>query len=143
MLPGRAASRQFSSPVAWTWPTLEGSGRSRQGTWTATLYQWNPNVTLLRTNVEENTRMGKMMAAAENAATAPVAILLPLKGVSMLDGVSPNGEAGAFWDPETDQACYDAIKGHLKPGIPVIEMDNNINDPAFADKATQLLLDML
>jgi len=25
----------------------------------------------------------------------------------------------------------------------VIEMDNNINDPAFADKATQLLLDVL
>ena len=46
------------------------------------LYQWNPNVTLLRTNVEENVRMGEMLAAAANAATAPVAILLPLKGVS-------------------------------------------------------------
>ena len=107
------------------------------------IYQWNPNVTLLRTNVDENTRMGEMIAAAANAATAPVAILLPLKGVSMLDSESPDGEAGKFWDPEADQACYDAIKGNLKPGIPVIEMDNNINDPAFADKATQLLLDML
>ena len=107
------------------------------------LYQWNPNVTLLRTNVEENTLMGEMIAAAANAATAPVAILLPLKGVSMLDSESPNGEAGKFRDPEADQACYDAIKGNLKPGIPVIKMDNNINDPTFADKATQLLLDML
>ncbi len=107
------------------------------------LYQWNPNVTLLRTNVEENTRMGEIIAAAANAATASVAILLPLKGVSMLDSVSPDGEAGAFWDPEADQACYDAIKSNLKPGIPVIEIDNNINDPEFVDKATQLLLDML
>ena len=44
------------------------------------LYQWNPNVTLLRTNVEENVKMGEMIAAAANAATAPVAIVLPLQG---------------------------------------------------------------
>ena len=49
------------------------------------LYQWNPNVTLLRTNVAENQKIGAMLAAAANAATAPVAILIPLKGVSMLD----------------------------------------------------------
>lgn len=102
------------------------------------LYQWNPQVTLLRTDVEENTRMGEMIAAAANAATAPVAIVLPLKGVSMLDS-----EGGNFWDPEADQACYDAIKKNLKPGIPVIEMDNNINDPEFSDKCAKLLLDML
>ncbi len=102
------------------------------------LYQWNPQVTLLRTDVEENTRMGEMIAAAANAATAPVAIVLPLKGVSMLDS-----EGGDFWDPEADQACYDAIKKNLKPGIPVIEMDNNINDPEFSAKCAKLLLDML
>jgi uncharacterized protein (UPF0261 family) len=102
------------------------------------LYQWNPQVTLLRTDGEENTRMGEMIAAAANAATAPVAIVLPLKGVSMLDS-----EGGDFWDPEADQACYDAIKKNLKPDIPVIEMDNNINDPEFSDKCATLLLDML
>jgi uncharacterized protein (UPF0261 family) len=102
------------------------------------LYEWNPNVTLLRTNVEENTRIGEMIAAAANAATAPVAILLPLRGVSMLDS-----EGGDFWDPEADQACYDTIKKNLKPGIPVIEIDHNINDPEFADKVAETLLDML
>ncbi|MDH7485716.1 MAG: Tm-1-like ATP-binding domain-containing protein [Anaerolineae bacterium] len=102
------------------------------------LYQWNPNITLLRTNVEENIRIGEMLAAAANAATGPVAILLPLRGVSMLDS-----EGGAFWDPEADHACYQAIKRHLRPGIPVIEMDHNINDPEFADKAAEVLLQML
>ncbi len=102
------------------------------------LYQWNPNVTLLRTNVEENTRIGEMIAAVANAATAPVAIVLPLKGVSMLDS-----EGGDFWDPEADQACYDAIKQNIRPGIPLIEMDDNINDPEFADKVAETLLDML
>jgi uncharacterized protein (UPF0261 family) len=102
------------------------------------LYQWNPNVTLLRTNVEENTRIGEMLAAAANAASAPVALLLPLKGVSMLD--SPGGQ---FWDPAADQACFQAIKKNLKPGIPVIEIDANINDPEFSEAVARTLLSML
>ena len=116
----------------WAMDTVPEKYRSRK------LYQWNPNITLLRTNVEENRRIGEMIAAAANAATAPVAILIPLRGVSQLD--SPGG---AFWDPQADQACFEAIKKDLKPGIPVIEMDNNINDPEFADRAAETLLDML
>jgi uncharacterized protein (UPF0261 family) len=102
------------------------------------LYEWNPNVTLLRTNIVENKRMGEMIAAAANTASAPVVILIPLKGVSMLD--SPGGR---FWDPQADQACFEAIKANLKPGIPVIEMDNNINDPEFSGKVAETLLDLL
>jgi len=102
------------------------------------LYEWNPNVTLLRTNVEENIKMGRMLAEAANASSAPVVILVPLKGVSMLD--SPGGR---FWDPEADRACFETIKKNLKPGIPVIELDHNINDPEFADKVAETLLEML
>jgi uncharacterized protein (UPF0261 family) len=102
------------------------------------LYEWNPNVTLLRTNVEENVRIGELIAAAANAATAPAAILLPLGGVSMLDS-----EGGRFWDPEADRACFDAIQRNLKPGILVIELEHNINDAAFADRAADTLLEML
>jgi len=102
------------------------------------LYEWNPNITLLRTNVEENIAIGKMIARAANESKGPVAIMIPLKGVSMLD--SPGN---AFWGPEADGACFKAIKDNLKPGIPVIEMDVNINDPEFADKAVELLLGMM
>ena len=102
------------------------------------LYQWNPNVTLLRTNVEENSRIGQMIAAAANEATTPVAIMLPLRGVSMLDS-----EGGRFWDPEADGACYEAIKKKLKPGIPVYELDHNINDDAFAEAVANKLLEYL
>ncbi len=102
------------------------------------LYEWNPNVTLMRTNVAENIKIGEMIAAAANAATAPVAILLPLKGVSMLD--SPGGR---FWDPEADRACFEAIKHNVKANIPVIELDYNINDPEFSGKVAETLLEML
>lgn len=103
-----------------------------------TLYRWNPNVTLLRTNAEENARIGAMIAAAANASRAPVAIVLPLKGVSMLD--SPGGE---FWDPAADQACFDAIKQQVKPGVPVIELDYNINDAEFSAAVAETLLDLM
>jgi uncharacterized protein (UPF0261 family) len=116
----------------WALSTVPEKYRNRN------LYQWNPNVTLMRTNVEENRIMGKMIARAANESEGPVAILLPLKGVSMLD--SPGN---AYWDPEADRACYDAIKANVKPGISVIELDNNINDPKFAAKAAETLLGML
>jgi uncharacterized protein (UPF0261 family) len=116
----------------WGMNSVPEKYRSRQ------LYQWNPNITLMRTNFEENTRIGEMIAEAANAATAPVAILIPLKGVSQLD--SPVGE---FWDPKVDRACFDAIINNLKQGIPVIEMDHNINDPEFADRVAGTLLAML
>jgi uncharacterized protein (UPF0261 family) len=116
----------------WAMDTVPEKYRARN------LYQWNPNVTLMRTSVEENAAMGAMIARAANASTGPVAILLPLKGVSQLD--SPGNP---FWDPDADGACYDAIKSNLKPGVPLIEMDANINDPAFADRAVGILLGMM
>ncbi|MFN8445562.1 MAG: Tm-1-like ATP-binding domain-containing protein [Caldilineaceae bacterium] len=101
------------------------------------IYEWNPQVALMRTNVEENQRIGEMIAAAANASSGPVAILLPLKGVSMLDS-----EGQPFWDPAADAACFEAIKRNVKPTVHVIEMENNVNDPAFADKAVELLLEL-
>ncbi len=102
------------------------------------LYEWNPNVTLLRTNVEENKKMGEMIAAAANLSIGPVVIILPLKGVSMLDS-----EGERFWDPAADLACYNAIRQNLRPGIEVIESNSNINDPEFADLCANTLLKLL
>jgi uncharacterized protein (UPF0261 family) len=102
------------------------------------LYKWNPNVTLMRTNPEENAELGRILAEKANKSTAPVAFFLPLKGVSMLD--SPGKE---FWWPEADKALYDAIKEHLRSDIPVYEMDNNINDDEFADAIADKLLEFL
>lgn len=103
-----------------------------------TFYRWNPNTLLMRTNVEENRRIGEMLAKAANQATAPVAVLVPLRGVSMLD--SPGRE---FWDPETDAACFEAIRATLRPGIEVIELDVHINDQEFAERAVETLIRML
>ncbi len=101
-------------------------------------YEWNPSVTLMRTNVEENRQMGQVFAEKANAAKGPVAFLIPLRGVSILDG---DGER--FCDREADQAMFDAIKAHLRADIPVVEVDCNINDAAFAERAVAMMLGLI
>jgi uncharacterized protein (UPF0261 family) len=102
------------------------------------LYEWNPTVTLMRTTAEENARLGRIFAAKLNAARGPARVLIPLKGFSMLD--SP-GER--FWDPQADAAFVAALRAELRPEVPVEELDANINDQQFADRAAALLLEML
>jgi len=101
-------------------------------------YEWNPNVTLMRTTPQENEEMGRILAEKANAASGPVAFFLPKQGVSILD--SPGNE---FWWPEADRALFDAIKRHVRADIPVHELDNNINDDAFAQAVTAQLLAFL
>ncbi|MDP6543772.1 MAG: Tm-1-like ATP-binding domain-containing protein [Phycisphaerae bacterium] len=103
-----------------------------------TFYPWNPEITLMRTNVEENRRMGEIFAEKANAATGPTAFLLPLKGVSILDG---DGEM--FCDRQADQAIFDAIKAGVRDDIEVAEIDCNINDPEFAAKAVEMMLALI
>lgn len=102
------------------------------------LYEWNPQVTLMRTNVEENQRLGEIFAKIANAAIGPVAFLLPLRGVSILDG-----DGQRFCDRQADQALFDALRTNVRSGIPVLEYDANINDPEFADIAVATMLKLM
>ena len=103
-----------------------------------TFYEWNPNVTLMRTTPEENQRMGEIFAEKLNAATAPVAVLIPLKGYSQLDL-----EGGPFFWPEANQAFISALKSSLRQDIPVTELDYDINAPEFSSQVAETLLTML
>lgn len=136
--PGKAAIPHLISPGCVDMVNFGGRQTVPERYKDRKFYEWGPSVTLMRTNVEENARMGKIMAEKANAAKGPVAFLIPLKGVSKLD--SP-GEL--FWWPEADRAMFDAIKTNVKPGIKVVELDCNINDPQFADTAVKMLLDMM
>ena len=95
-------------------------------------------MTLMRTNAEENRQMGEIFARKANAAKGPVAFLIPLRGVSMLDG-----DGQPFCDRAADQAMFDAIKKNLRPGISVVEVDHNINDPEFAAKAVEWIIQLI
>jgi uncharacterized protein (UPF0261 family) len=101
-------------------------------------YEWNPSVTLMRTNAEENRQMGEIFARKANAAKGPVDFLVPLRGVSMLDG-----DGQPFCDRAANQAMFDAIRKTLRPGIPFVELDHNINDPEFAAAAVEWIIQLI
>jgi uncharacterized protein (UPF0261 family) len=92
----------------------------------------------MRTNPEENAEIGRILAEKANRSEGSVAVLLPLRGVSILD--SPEGK---FWWPEANQALFRAIKENLRPDIPLEELDCNINDDAFAGAVTRKLISFL
>lgn len=98
-------------------------------------YPHNPNVTLMRTTPEENVRLGEIIAQKLNQSKAPVTVLIPLHGVSMIDN-----ESKPFHWPEANQALFDSLRKNLRKDIPVIEMECVINDPAFAERCANTLL---
>ena len=116
----------------WARSTVPAKFADRQ------FYEWNPNVTLMRTTSEENTELGRILAEKANKSSAPVAFFLPLQGVSVLD--SPGGE---FWQPAANEALFAAIKQNVRADIPVYELDTNINDATFAEAVVQKLLQFL
>jgi uncharacterized protein (UPF0261 family) len=101
-------------------------------------YEWNPAVTLMRTNAEENRRLGEIFAEKANAAVGPTAFLVPLRGVSILDG-----DGQPFCDRRADSAMFSALRERLRPEISFVEIDANINDEVFAKRAVEMLLELI
>jgi uncharacterized protein (UPF0261 family) len=91
------------------------------------LYKHNPTVTLMRTTPQECAELGRIIARKLNQAKGPVALFIPLRGVSMIAT-----EGGAFYDPEADKALIDNLTAGLQKNIEVHALDMDINDPRFA-----------
>ena len=95
-----------------------------------TLYEHNPQITLMRTTPEENTAMGKWIGGRLNEMTGPVRFYLPEGGVSLLDAPGQ-----AFHDPEANDALFKALEDTVQVTADrqLIRVPHNINDPEFAD----------
>ncbi len=100
-----------------------------------TFYPHNPQVTLMRTTPAECAELGRILAEKLNRYTAPVTFLIPRRALSI---ISAPGKP--FHDPAADDALYDALRRHLRPEIPILELDCEINDPAFARACADTLL---
>ena len=98
-------------------------------------YPHNPQTTLMRTTPDECARLGKILAEKINLSTGPVTVLLPLKAISVISAAGQK-----FYDPAADQALFDNLKASLRKDIPVVEMDCEINDAAFAEACANELL---
>jgi uncharacterized protein (UPF0261 family) len=102
------------------------------------LYRHNPSVTLMRTTPDECRVIGSRIAAQLNRATGPVVVLLPTRGVSMIDR-----EGQPFHDPAADAALFAALREDLRRDIRILELDAHVNDPEFAHALADELLALL
>jgi uncharacterized protein (UPF0261 family) len=107
----------------------------------------NVQNTLMRTNAQENERLGRLFAEKLNRSRGRVVVLLPLHGFSGNDraggprGVKMSGEPGAPWhDPAADRAFVAGLKAVADPRvIDIQELEAHINDPAFMRAAVAAL----
>lgn len=101
------------------------------------LYIHNPQVTLMRTTPDENRAFADFISDnLQGADPKRVSILLPLRGVSMID--APNMP---FYDPIADQALFERLMNRLEGKLDVVRVDAHINDESFADAVVKRFLE--
>ena len=110
--------------------------------------------TLMRLTRSEITKLGQIMADKANKATAPTAVVVPLKGWSAYDQINgpfccdSMGKMTEFrWhDPGTSEAFLASFEKQIdmsKSNLEVLKIDANINDQEFASAVAQTILEML
>lgn len=102
------------------------------------LHVHNPQVTLMRTTVDENRKCAQWIAAKLNRSVAPVTVLIPEKGVSALDAPGQ-----AFHDPDADAALFDTLEQSVNqtPMRVIRRLPYHINDREFSDALVQAFRD--
>lgn len=102
-------------------------------------YKHNPTVTLMRTTVAENKALGEILAKKLNMSKGKTTLMLPLKGVSMIDAPEQ-----PFYGKAEDEMLFETIRKHIdKNKVELVEMDNHINDDDFALAAAKKLVSYL
>ncbi len=101
------------------------------------LHKHNANVTLMRTTLEENVELGRIIGEKLANAGPTTVVMLPKRGLSAIDR-----EGQAFEDAAARRALYGAIEKSIG-ATPVVELDLHINDAAFAEAAANQLIEMM
>ena len=110
------------------WETVPERFRGRN------LYKHNPTVTLMRTTPDECAELGRIIARKLNAAAGPLTVFIPLRGVSAIDV-----EGMPFRDVAADAALFGELRAGLRPGLELVELDMEINDPRFGTAMAEKL----
>jgi uncharacterized protein (UPF0261 family) len=87
---------------------------------------------------EEMKAFARIIGEKLNKSKGPAHVLIPKQGWSEAD--KPGME---LFDPQTDQIFVDELKKMIKHTIPIEEMDVHISEPAFAQRAVQVLDNMI
>lgn len=112
--------------------TLEPADRNRAH------FRHSPMFTHVRIDAAGMQRLAGEMARRVNASSAPASVVVPMRGFS-----AENRPGGALFDPAADAAFVVALKDQLVPRVRVVEVDAHINDPGFATRIAELLLEQV
>ncbi|KAL9069658.1 MAG: hypothetical protein Q9161_005358 [Pseudevernia consocians] len=102
------------------------------------IHVYDPNITLLRTSVDECRILGKQIAKKLRAHIKPnlTRVFIPLGGISML-----SVKSGPFYDEAADKALFDAvIEGLDGSGIAVVQDRRATNDNGFSTDMAKTLM---
>ncbi len=94
--------------------------------------------TWIRLSPDELKQVAAAFAEKLNRAQGPVCVMLPLKGWSSVDY-----PGNATFDPEEDRVFNSVLREKLNPDITVMEVDANMEDPAFAEAVAEAALKIL
>jgi len=100
----------------------------------------NSNVTLMRTTPDENRQFARWMAQKINRGDAPFILLIPEKGVSMIDAPDQ-----PFYDPEADAALFDELELQIQQNKirQIRRLPMHINDKQFADALVKAYFEVI
>ncbi|RJX26776.1 MAG: UPF0261 family protein [Dethiobacter sp.] len=93
---------------------------------------------VLRTKKNEMIEVAKVMSEKINKAKGKTAVILPLKGLSILDKVDKE-----FDDKEANFAFFETLKQNLNPEVEVKDVDAHITDSLFSDEAAKMLYKLI
>jgi uncharacterized protein (UPF0261 family) len=103
------------------------------------LYQYNQTVTLMRTSVAENIKIGRKIAEKLNMAKGPTVLMLPLNGISMFDKPGQ-----IFYGVAENAALFNELRANInRQVVEIQELNMHINDQAFAEAAAEKLIGLM
>lgn len=91
----------------------------------------------LRLSPDELREVARAFREKLNRSKGPVKVLIPLKGWSSVDY-----PGNATYDPEEDRTFTEELRKGLKAEIEVLEVDANMEDPAFADAVVRTCIEI-
>lgn len=94
--------------------------------------------TWIRLSADELREVAGAFRDKLNRSKGPVRILVPLNGWSSVDY-----PGNATYNPEEDRVFVEELRKGLNPGIEIVEVDANMEDPAFAAAVVKASIEIL
>jgi uncharacterized protein (UPF0261 family) len=96
----------------------------------------NRAITLYRTNRAEMKQLGEEVGAKLNKSTAPVTVVIPMKGFSVQDQAG-----GDLFDPEANMGFVEGIENKVSGNLKMKKVDAHVMDRVFVEEVARTFIE--